>query len=87
MDNKLNLKIARLHRLEGDGLMKAFVDIVVNDSLLLRGLRVIEGKKGLFVSMPKEQGKDKRWYDTIRPVTKEAQEEIANVVLKAYKDE
>ena len=87
MENKVNFKIGRLHRLETDGAIKAFVDIVVNDALLIKGLRVIEGKKGLFVSMPKDQGKDKRWYDTIMPLTKEAREEISSAVLSAYRNE
>jgi len=84
MNSELNFKIGRLHRLETDGAMKAFVDIVINEALLVRGLRVIEGKNGLFVSMPKEQGKDKRWYDIIRPISKETKEEISNVILSAY---
>lgn len=86
-EQKLNLKVVRLHRLDGDGLMKAFVDVSINDSLLIRGLRIIEGQKGIFVSMPKQQGKDSRWYDTVRPVTQEAREEISSVVLAAYKGE
>ena len=87
MDNKLTFKIGRLYRLESDGPVKAFADILVNDELLIKGLRVIEGKKGLFVSMPKDQGKDKRWYDTVSLVSKETQQEIANVVMEAYKNE
>jgi stage V sporulation protein G len=84
MEKGLEFKITRLYRLETDGAMKAFVDVVVNDILLLRGLRIIEGKKGLFVSMPKQQGKDSRWYDTVRPLSKELREEISRVVLNAY---
>jgi stage V sporulation protein G len=64
--------------------MKAFADIVVNDAVLLKGIRVIEGKKGLFVSMPKLQGKDKKWYDTIMPLNIEVKNQISEVVLKAY---
>ena len=86
-NSKLELKIARLHKLETDSAMKAFADIVINDSLLIKGLRIIEGKNGLFVSMPKDQGKDKRWYDLMRPLNKETKAEISSVVLTAYKNE
>ena len=85
-ENSLTFNVARLHKLEGEGAMKAFVDLAINDSLLIKGLRIVEGQKGLFVSMPKEKGKDNRWYDTIRPLTKEAQAEISSVVLDAYKN-
>jgi len=87
MENNLNFKIGRLHRLDGDGSLKAFVDIVVNESLLIRGLRVIEGKNGLFVSLPKDKGKDNRWYDIVRPITKEVKNDISNAILTAYKGE
>jgi stage V sporulation protein G len=80
----LNFKVERLYRFDGDGPMKAFADIVINEALLIKGIRVIEGKKGLFVSMPKMQGKDKKWYDTIRPLNNEAKNEISEVVLSAY---
>lgn len=87
MSNGLNFKIGRLYRLESNGPVKAFADILVNDELLIKGLRIIEGKKGLFVSMPKDQGKDKKWYDTVSLVSKETQQEISSIVLAAYKNE
>ena len=66
--------------------LKAFVDIVVEDALLIKGVRVMDGKKGLFVSMPREQAKDQKWYDTIRCLTEEAREQITSVVLNAYQE-
>ena len=83
-DVGLNFKVGRLFKLEGNGAVKGFADIVVNDSLLLRGLRVLDGKNGMFVSFPREQGKDKRWYETVHPITKEAREQISQTVIEAY---
>ena len=80
----MNIKVLRLHRLEGDGALKAYTDILVEDGLIVKGLRVVEGRKGLFVSMPREQGADSRWYELVRPVTKEVKDEIVKVVLEAY---
>jgi len=85
--NTLTFKVARLHKLEGDGAMRAFVDLSVNDSLIIKGLRVIEGKNGAFVAMPKQQGKDSRWYDTVLPLNQEAKDGISSTVLAAYKQE
>ena len=86
MDNKLTFTVSRLYKLEGEGAMRAFADVAINDSLLIRGLRVVEGQKGIFVSMPKQQGKDSKWYDTIRPLSTQVRDEISDAVLKAYKD-
>jgi len=48
---------------------------------------VMDGKKGMFVSMPREQAKDKKWYDSVRCLTPEVKEEIASKVLAAYRAE
>jgi len=86
MSEPLNFKVERLYRLESDGAIKAFADVTVNDAILLKGLRIVKGEKGLFVSMPKIQGKDQRWYDTVRLMTKEIRSQISKVVLDGYKE-
>ncbi|MBI3602340.1 MAG: septation protein SpoVG family protein [Candidatus Omnitrophica bacterium] len=62
----LDLKIMKIHRLPEGNRIKAFVDLGINDALLIKGLRVIDSQKGLFVSMPQEQGKNERWYERVR---------------------
>ena len=84
MSEGLNFKVTRLHRLDGEGSLKAFVDIALNESLLLKGLRIVEGRNGLFVSMPREKGKDNRWYETVHPMSKEIKGEISSAILSAY---
>ena len=76
--------VQRLIRFEGQGSLKAFCDLVVGERLLIKGLRVVEGKNGLFVSMPREQGKDAKWYDNVVALTKETKQELNRVVLDAY---
>ncbi len=84
MAKTVELSVARMNRMDGEGNLKAFCDLAVADTLLLKGIRVMEGKKGLFVSMPREQGKDGQWYGTVIPLTPEAYQQISQVVLKAY---
>lgn len=84
MANELSLKVTRLHRINGEGNLKAFADIALNESLLLKGLRIVEGRNGLFVSMPREKGRDNRWYETVHPLSKQVKEEIANAILSVY---
>ncbi len=87
MNKAFEICVKRIHKINGAGNIKAFVDLSINEDLLIKGLRIIEGKNGLFVSMPREQGKDNIWYDTIRPLNKEIKEEISATVLSAYKKE
>lgn len=80
----LKLAVSRLHKLDGSGSTKAFCDLSVLDSLIIKGLRVVEGEKGLFVSMPQEPGKDGKWYNTVMPLNREVRDEIERIVLEAY---
>ena len=80
----LKLEVSRLHKLEGTGSTKAFCDLSVLDSIVIKGLRIVEGKDGLFVSMPREEGKDGKWYNTVIPLKREIQDEIERLVLEAY---
>ena len=83
----LEIKVLKVHRIEGQNHIKAFVDVSINDALLIKGIRIVEGNKGLFVSMPVEQGKNEKWYERVRCLNKSIRDEIANAVLTAYSGE
>ncbi len=68
----------------GEGSLKAFCDLAIGEMFLIRGVRVIEGKQGLFVSMPRQQGKDGKWYETVAMLSKEVNAEVKKVVLEEY---
>jgi len=87
MDTELKFKVTRLHKLDGKGSLKAFVDIALNESLLLKGLRIVEGRNGLFVSMPREKGKDNRWYETVHPMSKQIKAQISQAILSVYNNQ
>jgi stage V sporulation protein G len=84
MDESL-IQINRIHRFDGDSKLKAFVDITLA-GFVIKGLRIVEGKNGLFLGMPQEQGKDGKWYNCVQPVTKEAHQELTDFILAAYKE-
>lgn len=66
-----------------DSALKALVDVTLNDEFVVRGVRVVEGENGPFVSMPQKKVGEE--YDqTFFPITKEAREQLHESVLKAY---
>ena len=80
----LKIAVTRIHKLDGDGVTKAFCDISVADAIIINGLRIVEGEDGLFVSMPRECAKDGKWYNTVIPLRRDVKEEIERVALDAY---
>lgn len=83
----MDLEVTRMVRLENNGSLKAFCDLEISKQFLIKGLRVIEGRNGLFVSMPRQQGKDAKWYDSVSLLTKETKVEVNRVVLEIYREQ
>ena len=80
----VEFEVKRITRLNGQSSIKAFCDVSINGSFLLKGIKVVDGKKGIFVSMPREQGKNGVWYDTMTPLTKEAKARLSEIVMEAF---
>ena len=67
------------------GHMKGLAQIVINDQLVIRGLRVMDGENGLFVSYPLDpfyRGDEFR--SVCNPITRSLREHIEAVVLEKY---
>ena len=77
------ISVSRIHKLEGDSKLKAFADVSFS-GIVIKGFSVVNGEKGLFVSMPRHQGKDGKWRDTVTPATKELKQQLSEAVLEAY---
>jgi len=80
-----DLKVVRLHRFDTDSKTKAFVDISIG-GYIIKGLRIVNGKKGLFLAMPQEKSKDGKWYNSFYPSTEEARKGLSEMVLAAYEE-
>lgn len=74
----------RLTKQEGQGTLKAFASITLDGVFVVHGLRVVDGRNGLFVSMPNRQVKEGEYKDVAHPVTKEFKEELSNAVLDEF---
>lgn len=85
MDNgTLQLNVERVYTFDGDGTLKAFADVAVNEAVLIKGFRVVNGKNGLFVGMPQERSKQGKWFDTVTPLTKTAHAQLTGAIMDAY---
>ena len=83
-ETKVTFKIEKMYKLPDAGSLKAFFDVSVNDALVIKGCRLLAGKKGIFVSMPQEQGKDDRWYDQVVFKSAKIYEDFSSVALEYY---
>lgn len=73
--------------LREDAKLKAFASITLDDSFVIRGLKIIEGKTGTFVAMPSRRRKDGEYQDIAHPINNEAREEMERIILAEYQRE
>lgn len=73
-----------------DSNVKAVASITIADAFAFHGVKIIESKNGLFVSMPQSKyikdGKQK-YSDVCHPISSEARAELNSVVLKTYEEQ
>jgi len=67
------------------GRMKALAEIVLNDQFIVRGLRIMDGENGLYISYPVDHFVKGDDYKSIcNPITRQLRECIENCVLEKY---
>ena len=80
---KFNAKIRKTF--EGETNLRAFADLTIDGGLVVKGLKVMQGKDNeLFVALPSEKGKDDKYHDTVVPLSAEVRQQIEGAVFRAY---
>ena len=79
---------AKIDRVVNSGSVKAIASVSLDGMFVVKNLKVMDGKKGLFVSMPQEtySGKDgqKKYSNTFFALTNSAKLTLQESVLQAY---
>ena len=82
---KSNVKIT-CKPYNGNSKTKAFVDLELDGTLVIKGLTLVEGKKGLFLSYPSTKGKDGKYYNSVYTVDKEWTTLLQDACIKKYNE-
>ena len=73
----------RIHSVHTSGPLLANASIDLNGCFAVRGVKVVQGEHGPFVSMPSYKGRD-GYKDICFPCTKEFHQQFHQAVLDAY---
>ena len=79
---KIDVRINTLN--PDNGSIKAIASANFDDCLAVKNIKVMEGKKGLFISMPSYKGKDSEYHDICFPTTAAFRTELNSAVEQAY---
>jgi stage V sporulation protein G len=67
--------------------LKGFANVTFDDAFVIRGMKIIAGSKGYFVSMPSRRRPDGTHQDVAHPINNDTRRQIEEKVLAAYEKE
>jgi stage V sporulation protein G len=67
-----------------DRMLKAYAAVTFDDCFVVRDMKVIQGRKGIFVAMPSRRQADGRYKDIAHPLDTRTRERIQEKVLRVY---
>ena len=74
----------RVRKAVKEGKVKAHVSITLDNEFVVHDMKVIEGKKGMFVAMPSRKTADGKYRDIAHPINTEARGWIQELILREY---
>ena len=61
-----------------------YAHITLGDTFVVKNLRIVKGKKGVFVGMPSNRTKRGEYIDVFFPITQEARIHLTKTVIDAF---
>ena len=79
-----DVRVRKLNR--NDGRKLAVASITLDNEFVVHDINVIDGDRGLFISMPSRRMPNGEYRDIAHPITAEARQKIQDAVLNAYEE-
>ncbi|MCB1200340.1 MAG: SpoVG family protein [Leptospiraceae bacterium] len=64
-----------------------YAHITLGDTFVVKNLRIVKGKKGIFVGMPSNKTKRGDFVDIFFPISQEARIYLTETVIEAFRQE
>ena len=65
---------------------KASVAVTIDDCFVIHNIKVIDGKNGLFISMPGKRNGDGKYDDICHPINSDTRKLFSDTILQAYNE-
>lgn len=90
----MDLNVTVYKRDDNTGNIRANVSVVIDNAIVIKDIRIVEGSKGLFVAMPSREKRvknadpnaKKEYIDIAHPISAEARETLINAIMEAYEN-
>jgi len=68
-----------------DERLKAYVSLTFEDALVIKDIKIVDGKNGLFVSMPSRRRKNGKYQDIAHPINTDFRKMMEDRIFSEYK--
>jgi stage V sporulation protein G len=79
---KLDVKIQK--KFGDESKTKAIVDVVMDNDFVIKGVKIVDGVNGLFITMPNKKDQKGNYHDACFPITAKFRNELNEAVLSVY---
>ena len=69
-----------------EGKLKAFATITIDECIVVHDIKILDGDKGLFISMPSRKAQDGEYKDIVHPINTAAREILVKAIFDKYEE-
>ena len=80
----IRVRVYPVRNQEESSNLRAFADVTLGGCFAVKGLRVMDSAKGIFVSMPSRKDRDGEYRETCFPTTARMRTDLTNAVMGEY---
>lgn len=66
-----------------DSRLRGIATIVIDDSIAIHNIKIIQGDEKIFIAMPNHKSNEK-FFDYVHPINKETREYVDKTILNEY---
>ncbi len=64
--------------------VKGYASVVIDDSFAIHGIKIIQGKKGIFIAMPSRKVTAEKYIDVCHPINEKLRKEFTDAILNEF---
>ena len=63
-----------------------YADLTISDSFVIRNIRIVNGRKGVFIGMPSHKTKSGKYIDVFFPVNQTARDMLTQLIIDKFRN-